>query len=232
MDTVKEIGGIPVTVRKGRFKTIRIVVDRYGGVRMNVPYGVAEAVAETFFRSKLSRIEKMISRNEPENELCYRDGDEVYLWGERKEVFIGSEGKNGVYLSGEYFRIVPGKKRSPAETAEAFFTEELLRKGRAALDRWAFRTGLSYTVFRVRKTLSRWGSCNVKTGGIHLSLYLANLPEACLDYVALHEICHLRFPDHGKDFHAMLAMYMPDYKARCRMLKDGNRMRAIVKKPI
>lgn len=222
MDTVKEIGGVPVTIRKGRFKTIRIVVDRYGGVRMNVPYGVAETVSENFFRSKLGWIEKAVSRSEPQNELCYRDGDEVFLWGERKEVFVGGEGKIGVYLSGDRFRIVPGKNRSPAKIAEAFFTEELLRKGRDALDRWAFRTGLSYTVFRVRKTLSRWGSCNVKTGEIHLSLYLANLPEACLDYVALHEICHLRFPDHGKDFHAMLATYMPDYKARCRMLKDGN----------
>ena len=48
---------------------------------------------------------------------------------------------------------------------------------------------------------------------MNLSLSLAAYPPACLSYVLLHELLHLRYPDHGRDFHAALDRYMPDNRA-------------------
>ena len=218
----KEICGVAVEIRKGKFRTLRIVVNRAGGVRMNVPLGISGSVAEAFFRSKFPWVERTLARIAKEREGRRA---EVYLWGNPLRLVSRTKGEEGVSVSDGEFRVVASDEEKSEKLVDDFFRRETEREGKAALDRWAEITGLRYTVFRVRKTVSRWGSCNVKTGEIHLSRYLANLPPDALDYVALHEICHLRFANHGKDFRAMLALYMPDWKIRSGRLKENHYMR-------
>ena len=55
----------------------------------------------------------------------------------------------------------------------------------------------------VKNNVSNWGSCSSK-GNINLNMRLILLPEHLQDYVILHELCHLRYPDHGPAFHALL----------------------------
>lgn len=55
----------------------------------------------------------------------------------------------------------------------------------------------------IKNNVSNWGSCSSK-GNINLNMRLILLPEHLQDYVILHELCHLRYPDHGPAFHALL----------------------------
>ena len=55
----------------------------------------------------------------------------------------------------------------------------------------------------IKNNVSNWGSCSSK-GNINLNMCLILLPEHLQDYVILHELCHLRYPDHGPAFHALL----------------------------
>ena len=55
----------------------------------------------------------------------------------------------------------------------------------------------------IKNNVSNWGSCSSK-GNINLNMRLILLPEHLQDYVILHELCHLRYPDHGPGFHALL----------------------------
>ena len=55
----------------------------------------------------------------------------------------------------------------------------------------------------VKNNVSNWGSCSSK-GNINLNIRLILLPEHLQDYVILHELCHLRYQDHGPGFHALL----------------------------
>ena len=55
----------------------------------------------------------------------------------------------------------------------------------------------------VKNNVSNWGSCSSK-GNINLNMRLILLPEHLQDYVILHELCHLRYQDHGPQFHALL----------------------------
>ena len=65
--------------------------------------------------------------------------------------------------------------------------------------------------FRMMKR--RWGSC-ARDGRIVLNVRLAQLPPACIDYVILHELCHLRHHHHGRPFYDLLARLVPDGKER------------------
>ncbi len=65
----------------------------------------------------------------------------------------------------------------------------------------------------VRKMRRRWGSCSSK-GDITLSISLMKMPIECIDYVIVHELCHLYAFNHGKSFYALLARVMPDWKKR------------------
>ena len=76
---------------------------------------------------------------------------------------------------------------------------------------------------RVRAMRSRWGSCSNR-GNVNLNLWLIKLPVDCIDYVVVHELCHLREFHHGPAFYALMDQVLPDWRetrARLRELGQG-----------
>ena len=65
----------------------------------------------------------------------------------------------------------------------------------------------------VRRYKSRWGSMSAD-GVLGLNLDLIRAPIECIDYVIIHELCHLRFPHHGPRFWDLLERVMPDWRKR------------------
>ncbi len=65
----------------------------------------------------------------------------------------------------------------------------------------------------IRKYKSRWGSMSAD-GVLGLNLDLIRAPIECIDYVIIHELCHLRFPHHGPRFWDLLERVMPDWRKR------------------
>jgi predicted metal-dependent hydrolase len=63
----------------------------------------------------------------------------------------------------------------------------------------------------IRKMLTRWGSCTPK-GKVILNPELIKAPKPCIEYVIIHELCHLVYPDHSKKFIALQAHEMPDWE--------------------
>jgi len=60
---------------------------------------------------------------------------------------------------------------------------------------------------------SQWGSCSLD-GKISLNTHLIKAPLALVDYVVLHELCHLRHHNHGKRFYALMSRHMPNWQRR------------------
>ena len=63
-----------------------------------------------------------------------------------------------------------------------------------------------------KPTISRWGSCNKKTGVIQFSTYLLLLPDWCVEHVVVHELAHLIEANHGPKFHSLMDCYFPRWK--------------------
>lgn len=89
----------------------------------------------------------------------------------------------------------PSELERMRETARAILVPKLEAAAR--------RHGFAYGRVAIKNNVSNWGSCSA-LGNINLNMRLILLPEHLQEYVILHEMCHLRHPDHGPGFHAML----------------------------
>lgn len=83
------------------------------------------------------------------------------------------------------------------------------------------RFGITEAPLVIRQSKTRWGSCT-KAGKIILNVELIKAPTECIDYVILHELCHLKEHNHGPRFWALLETVLPDFrKVRDRLNKAG-----------
>lgn len=76
---------------------------------------------------------------------------------------------------------------------------------------WAVRLRVNPRVIRVQTLRRKWGSCSVK-GTVTLAASLADMEPRFQDYVIVHELLHLRVPNHGRLFKALMTAYVPGWR--------------------
>lgn len=76
---------------------------------------------------------------------------------------------------------------------------------------WQGVYGYPYGRIAIRNQSSRWGSCS-KKGNLNFNYRIAFLPDALMDYVIVHEICHLKEFNHSQNFWDLVAREIPGYK--------------------
>jgi hypothetical protein len=88
---------------------------------------------------------------------------------------------------------------------------------RALVADWAERIGVTVRRVQVRGMRRKWASCS-SWGTLTLSTDLLRLPRDLVEYVVCHELLHLRVPEHGKGWQALMGVYLPDWRERDRRL--------------
>jgi len=73
---------------------------------------------------------------------------------------------------------------------------------------------------KIRKMKSKWGVCNITNKTITLNQELIKLDSKYLEYVIYHELCHLKHPNHSKDFWNLVEVYIPNYKQIRKEMKN------------
>ena len=96
---------------------------------------------------------------------------------------------------------------------------------------YAAQLGVTYSSIRIAEQKTRWGSCSSRgTLSFHWRLVLA--PPAVMDYVVVHEVCHLIHMDHSPDFWAEVESLMPDYKVYKTWLRKNGLVLSQAYEPI
>ena len=88
------------------------------------------------------------------------------------------------------------------------------------LEKWEPVMGVRAKKLAYRDMKSRWGSCQPATGRICINTRLALYPMTCLEYVVVHELCHLLEPSHNARFKALVTRFLPDWKQRQKLLRQ------------
>lgn len=109
----------------------------------------------------------------------------------------------------------------PEPTAEE--QKQLLRRAKEILpERVAYyskQMGLTPTGIQITGATTRFGSCSPKNK-LCFSWRLMSYPTPAIEYVVVHELAHILHKNHGKEFYALVASVLPDYKERWQLLKE------------
>ncbi|WP_302396768.1 M48 family metallopeptidase [Eggerthella sinensis] len=89
----------------------------------------------------------------------------------------------------------------------------------ALVEAWEPIMGVKAGKLAYHNMTSRWGSCQPATGRICINVRLALYPPECLEYVVVHELCHLLERGHGPRFKALMDAFMPDWRTRRAKLR-------------
>lgn len=79
---------------------------------------------------------------------------------------------------------------------------------------------VDFPTIRIRNMKKRWGSCQPKSNAITINSRLIEAPRHCIEYVMMHEYCHMIYPNHSKDFYLLLQVMMPNWKERKKRLEE------------
>jgi len=175
-------------------------------------------------RSWIAKQRRHFHRFQPlPEEKRYVAGETHLYLGRQYRLRIRETEVASVKLVGRFFHVsVPDKEctRSIANAMNRWYrshAEPIFRKRlEHCLDAAASLRCLPIQL-RIRPMERRWGSCS-KAGTITLNTDLVKAPLNCIEYVIMHELCHLRVHDHSPAFFRLLGRCMPDWQQRKRRL--------------
>jgi predicted metal-dependent hydrolase len=214
----------PKLVRHPRARqyVLRVLAD--GTPRVTIPRWGSKREALAFLEAQSAWVARQramqAARAEVRPSRDWRDGHEVLIGGRPIALRRGSAARAGVVEQEDALIVTPrvrdGEDLRPI--ASAWLVARAKRVLPPRLLTLAAQFDLTVTQVSVRSQRARWGSC--ATGGrISLNWRLIQTPDAVRDYVLIHELMHLRQPNHSARFWALVARACPDHKALRRWLR-------------
>ncbi len=220
------IENITVTVEKKNIKHMYMrILPPNGDVKISAPSHISDREIIDFVKSKKDWIlkkQKYIIENDIAAPYKYDNGEKHPLWGKEYELQLISNVnvKNAFVMDDKIYLPIP--KRSTIEKRKNILDElyraELKKAIPGVLDKCSKIVGRTPTDITVRK-MKNWGNCK-QNGKITLNLNLAKKDMECLEYVMIHELCHLIEFNHGKEFKRLMDKFCPNWKKIKKRLNE------------
>jgi predicted metal-dependent hydrolase len=157
--------------------------------------------------------------------LEYFSGETHLYLGRQYRLKVNQSNEKLVKLKGKYFEIFAPSRNDIAlikDIMMQWYRNHAYQKYTDIIENLLLRLrkyGIKKPEMTVRKMKSRWGSCQSDKTRISLNIELIKAPKHCIEYVILHELVHLKIPNHNKDFYNFLGLIMPDWEYREKRLE-------------
>lgn len=208
-------------------KTLEISVMPDCAVQVRAPHGATfEAVAQKVRKKAPWIVEKQdwfakFPKAPPPRQ--YLGGETHMYMGRRYRMKIEKGKERLVKIDGGFIRVVSADVR-PAivkKLLDEWLRERAKVQFEKIFDACAVRFSLSSSTLRlqIRDMKTRWGSLS-KGGILTLNIKLIAAPKECVEYVVVHELCHLKYPNHDKKFYRLLETRLPDWEKRKQKLEN------------
>ena len=216
-----------VKIIKKKVKNINLRVKQDGTVHLTVPMATTEDFINRFIESKKDWIESKLKyfnecdKNVDSVEII--NGQSVRYLGDRYTLKIIQDLNEGLKLCPEYIEIHvkdSNDKTRKQEILNEWYVKRAKDKFLKLVNKYEEVLNEQVNGIRIKTMKTRWGSCNVKTKNINLNLELIKNPQECIEYVVLHELAHLKHPNHSKEFWEYVGTHMPDWKLRRKKLEQ------------
>ena len=191
-----------------------MTVDPARGVEVVLPRRAGDHEALAAVRELRTWIERRVEEQERARAAVIARGATVPYLDEVLRL-VAQPGRGRVHRHGDEL-LVPAVDAQPA--LERWYRRAARAEIAPRLDRATALVGTSYSRLTIRGQRTRWASC-ARSGAMSFNWRLLLAPEAVLDYVVWHEVCHLEVMDHSPRFWALLAERCPDYREHGRWLR-------------
>lgn len=212
---------IAYSVCKARIKNLYISIQN-GEVVVKAPWYVTSSQIQDVVESKREWIMKQLEKYSvsPKKSKEYVDGEKFQILGKEYFLNIYYQDTSKALLNVENGKI---NVVLPLEYSEEDNTERIKKlidkmyymiaekEVENSMEKMRKLVGLAPNEYRIKKTTSLWGSCS-SNKKITINQNLMMYDRFVIDYVVLHEICHLKYMNHSKNFWNMVSTYMPNYK--------------------
>lgn len=227
-------------VRSARRKTVGLQV-KAGKVVVRAPSFVDDTYIQQLVTDKLDwlneKIQQQVTRiNEQEPSLPFGDGSLIWVAGVRKTLSVIYTGKTPVKSTDTHVIISLPKRFSsditqqvdkPTDKKNAAIVKALEEWFKAVaheylpkrIERLSQETQLQHKSFKIKKYKARWGSCNNRKE-LSFNYFLMMLPAWVIDYVIIHELCHLKHLNHSREFWQLVNHFSPSYLQAKKWLKQ------------
>lgn len=217
-------------VTRSRRRTVRIRVAAADRLEVAAPLGFADAEVAALLRTRAAWIARQLDKlatvaASPLNAAVEPGAELLYLGRPRRlTVLSGSTARAAVALEEE--RLFVHLPAGPAEERDAALTAALRRwyaeQARAVLTErttyWAGVLEVRPQRISIREQKSRWGSCSSR-GNVNYNWRVVMAPPEVVDYLVIHELCHMRAPNHSAVFWELVAQADPGYKEHRKWLR-------------
>ncbi len=141
-------------------------------------------------------------------------GAKIPFYGRNMKLRVREEDINRVTVSSRYGFLVTKPRKALRATqglpSRSWLSFRLNDDVRALIGLYVPVLNVTPGPAAVSALKTRWGSCG-KTGSIRVNWLLLMAPKPVLEYVVVHELCHLRYRNHSNEFWSLVSAYLPDY---------------------
>ncbi len=224
MDKKRENITIPYKIEEAKIKNIYIRV-KDGQVMVRCSPRVSKEYIEEVIYKKSAWINKKLAEYEKEKQAGNLEKMEILGNEYNVKIQYKQINKIDINVTDEVEISLPTQFENEeistqlkTRIKDAIYKKVVFEETKLAMQKYGILTGLNPEKWRIRKINTAWGSCS-SNKNITISSNLAKFDRQTIEYVVLHELTHLKYMNHSKEFWKMVESYMPNYKQIRKQLK-------------